>query len=171
MPRLYLLRHAKSSWDDPRLDDRDRPLAPRGGRAAKLIRGHLREEGIEPELVLCSPARRARETLAGISPALGNTSDIRFDEALYTFSVGELLAAIRTANDAVGSVMVIGHNPAIQELALSVARGGAEREAVARKFPTGALATLELDHGWSSLASQSGELVGFVRPKDLRRGG
>jgi phosphohistidine phosphatase len=71
MKRLYLLRHAKSSWDDPTLADRDRPLAPRGRRAARVIAEHLRREGIAPELVLCSPSRRAGQTLTGIAPGLG----------------------------------------------------------------------------------------------------
>jgi phosphohistidine phosphatase len=88
--RLFLFRHAKSSWKDPGQADHDRPLAGRGRRAAKAVAGHMREERIEPELVLCSTARRARETLERIEPALG-VADVRFEPALYGASAGALL--------------------------------------------------------------------------------
>jgi phosphohistidine phosphatase SixA len=108
--RLYLLRHAKSSWKDERLADHDRPLAGRGKRAAKAIAGHLRKQGIEPELVLCSTATRARETLAGIRAVLGD-GEVRLERELYRAGPGVLLARLHAGPEAVGSVMVIGHNP------------------------------------------------------------
>src|SRR5262245_6241843 len=116
MKHLYLLRHAKSSWKDTSLPDHDRPLAGRGRRAAKAIAGHLREQGIEPELVLCSTARRARETLERIEPALG-ASALCLEDELYAAGAPALLERLRSVPDPVGSVMLIGHNPALEELA------------------------------------------------------
>ena len=110
MKRIYLLRHAKSSWKHPELPDHDRPLAGRGKRAAKAIVKHMRAQRFEPELVLCSTARRARETLERIEPALGR-APVRVEGDLYGASARELLACLRRLPDEVGSVLVIGHNP------------------------------------------------------------
>src|SRR3954468_4693715 len=121
MKRLYLLRHAKSSWDEPGLADRDRPLAPRGRKAARLIAEHMRREGIAPELVLCSPARRAHQTLDAILPALGDKATVMVEPELYGASEPELIERLRRLADSVGSAMLIGHNPGIQGLALTLA--------------------------------------------------
>jgi len=162
--RLFLLRHAKSSRDEAGLPDRDRPLAARGRRAVELMAGHLRDEKISPALVLCSSARRTRETLEGIEPG----GEVRIEDELYGASESELLERLRDVSDGTESVMLIGHNPAIQELALSLAGGGKRRAEVERKFPTAALATLTVSDSWRELAPGSAELVEFVRPKDLR---
>ena len=114
MKRVYLLRPAKSSWRVSGVPDHDRPLAHRERRAATAIARHLREQGIEPELVLCSTARRARETLERIEPALG-TPGVRFEPELYGASAGGLLDRLHGVPEAVGSVMLIGHNPALRE--------------------------------------------------------
>jgi phosphohistidine phosphatase len=165
--RLYLLRHAKSSWEDQRLADHDRPLAPRGERAATAIGRHLREQRIEPELVLCSTARRARETLERIGLA---ERPVRIERELYGADPATLLGRLQEIPAAVGSVMVIGHNPGLEQLALALARpGGAVRELVV-KFPTGALATLVFRSGWNALDRGTADLIGFVRPRDLRPG-
>src|SRR4051812_25831408 len=141
MKRLYLLRHAKSSWKDTSLPDHDRPLAGRGRRAAKAIARHLREQGIEPELVLCSTARRARETLERIEPGLG-TPAVQVEDDLYAASAPVLLDRLRNVPDTVGSVMLIGHNPGLQELALDLAHPAPAVRELATKYPTAALATL-----------------------------
>jgi phosphohistidine phosphatase len=166
MKRLYLLRHAKSSWDDPALADHDRPLAPRGHRTTKLVADHLRRERIAPALVLCSPALRTRETLDGIEPALGEVP-VRVERELYTASDSDLLDRLRTVPDAVQSVLLIGHNPAIQALTLRLARSGGELASVERKYPTGALATLAFRGSWHRLDDNRAKLEGFVRPSDL----
>ena len=160
---LHLLRHAKSSWEDQGVADHDRPLASRGRKAAKRIAKHLRSEGIAPSLVLCSSSRRTRETLERIRP----DGDVQIERDLYGASAPELLERLRRVPDTTESVMLIGHNPAIQELTLELAGRGDRLEDVERKFPTCALATLELSNGWSELEAGSAELVGFVRPKDL----
>jgi phosphohistidine phosphatase len=171
MKRLYLLRHAKSSWDDPTLADHDRPLAPRGRRAAKVMAKHLGRKGIAPELVLCSPSRRTRQTLTRIAPSMGKSPDVQIEPGLYAASAPVLLEVLHEVPDEVESVMLIGHNPGIQDLALSLARAGSKSARVRSKFPTAALATLEHKGSWRELAPGSAELVSFVKPKELSHGG
>jgi phosphohistidine phosphatase len=165
---LYLLRHAKSSWADPALADRKRPLAPRGRRDAKRIAKHLVRLGIEPELVLCSPAERTRQTLELIRPALGGSSKVKLEAKLYGASSDELFERIRAVPKAVASVMLIGHNPGLQDLALLLASDGAEREQLEAKFPTAALATLTLQTTWRRLSEAGAVLASYVVPKQLR---
>jgi phosphohistidine phosphatase len=163
LKRLFLLRHAKSSWEDEDVPDHDRPLAPRGRKAAKRMAKHLRDEGISPSLVLCSSARRTRETLERLEP----DGDVRVERELYGASASELLERLRLVPDKTQSVMLIGHNPAVQELALELAADGDGLVDVERKFPTCALATLSLRGTWGELEAGAAELVAFVSPKDL----
>jgi phosphohistidine phosphatase len=165
--RIYLLRHAKSSWKDDQLRDHDRPLAGRGKRAAKAMARHLRDEGIDPQLVLCSTARRARDTLERIEPALGRRT-VHVERDLYGASAQALLERLRAVPDRVGSVMVIGHNPGLEDLALELARDGPLVGDVEAKFPTAALATLTFaGSSWARLGPAEADLVAFVRPRDL----
>lgn len=172
MPRqvrtLYLLRHAKSSWDHPALSDRERPLTPRGRRAAKRVADHLVRLGIEPELVLCSTAVRTRATLELVRPALGGNSAVTLEDGLYTASSGELLDRIRRVPDAVASVMLIAHNPGLQQLALALASSGEELPRLEDKFPTAGLATLSVpETTWSRLDRGDALLAAYVVPKEL----
>jgi phosphohistidine phosphatase len=165
---VYLLRHAKSSWKDRSLADRDRPLAGRGRQASKAVARHIEAEGIACDLVLCSPARRCRETLERIEAAFGDRVEARFEEALYGASAAELLARLRTIAPEVDSVMIVGHNPGLKDLALALASEGAERARMQEKYPTAALATIDLSaDDWSAVERASGELVAYVRPRDL----
>jgi phosphohistidine phosphatase len=167
MKRLYLLRHAKSSWKDTTLPDHERPLSGRGRRAAKSIARHLRGRGIEPDLVLCSTARRARETLDRIESALG-ASTVEVEGGLYAASAHALLERVRSVPDTVESVLLIGHNPSLQELAIDLARPSAAADELAAKYSTAALATLELQAlSWRELDHGGAELVEFVRPREL----
>jgi phosphohistidine phosphatase len=158
--RLYVLRHAKSSWDDPALTDHDRTLAPRGLKAAKLLAKHLRDQDIRPGLVLCSTAVRARETL----DRLGLNGEQSIENELYNASAGQWIARLNRVPDETESVMAIGHNPALQQLVLALSGNNAEVE---RKFPTAALATLSLGCAWSEVQPGCAELTALVRPKDL----
>jgi phosphohistidine phosphatase len=165
--RVYVLRHAKSSWDEPGLSDHERPLAPRGRRAAKAMARHLREAGIDPGLVLCSTAKRARQTLQRIEPAVGRRS-VHVEDGLYGAGAAALLERLHAVPDPVGSVMVIGHNPGLQDLILGLAQPGPLRDEVAAKYPTAALATLAADVvSWPDLRPGGAQLVAFVRPRDL----
>jgi phosphohistidine phosphatase len=167
--RLFVLRHAKSSWDDPGLADHERPLAARGRRAVEAIAAHVSEAGIAPDLVLCSSARRTRETLEAI--AVGGEHVIEPD--LYGASCEDVLERLHRVPEEVGSVMLVGHNPALQALVLRLADDQAEADGsgldeVRRKFPTGALATLTFDGAWTDLSPRSARLAAYVRPKSLR---
>lgn len=166
MHTLYLLRHAKSSWDDPALADHERPLASRGRRDGKRVAEHLRRQEIAPELVLCSSAARTRETLELVRPALGGATVVVEDE-LYGASSDRLLERIRLVPDEVSSVMVIAHNPGLQDLALVLASTGDGLERLEEKFPTAALATLALATGWGRVAPGSTTLTAYVVPKQL----
>ncbi|MCX6373598.1 MAG: histidine phosphatase family protein [Actinobacteria bacterium] len=164
---LYLLRHAKSSWDDPSLPDRERPLAPRGRRACELIASYLDREHIAPELLLCSSATRSRETLERAGLASRIDSQILIEDGLYVATAADLLARLRLVDDEVALVLLVGHHPAIQDLAVCLASGGEKRGDLARKFPTAALATLTWSGGWASLGPAAAELVAFVTPREL----
>jgi phosphohistidine phosphatase len=167
MKYLFLLRHAKSSRKDTSLADHDRPLAGRGRRASTAIGKYMGDHEIEPALVLCSSATRARQTLDGVAPGLANSPDVRIESELYEASAAGLLSLLQRIGDSVPSVMLIGHNPSMERLALDLANGGPELADLADKFPTGALATLEFDGAWSSLEPDLARLVGFVKPRDL----
>jgi phosphohistidine phosphatase len=163
---VYLLRHGKSSWSSG-LPDHERPLAPRGRRAAKAIGRHMRARGVEPELVLCSTASRARETLERIEPALGSAA-VRIERGLYEAGSDGLLDRLRAVADQVGSVMLVGHNPGLQQLALDLARPTADVSELAAKYPTAALVTLAVPaRSWRVIEPATAELVGFVRPREL----
>jgi phosphohistidine phosphatase len=167
MHTLYLLRHAKSSWSDPALPDRERPLAPRGRRDAERIARHLLRRRVEPVLVLCSSAARTRETLERLQGAVG-AATVQVEEELYAASGEELLERLRAVPEEVDSVLLIGHNPGLQELALVLASTGSELGRLERKFPTAALATLAVPQAtWRRLGDGDGELVAFVVPKQL----
>jgi phosphohistidine phosphatase len=163
---LYLLRHAKSSWDDPRLADHERPLAPRGRRACARLCAHVAAERIVPTLVICSSAARARETLARIEPALAGPH-VEVEDGLYAASAATLLSRLKQIDDDVETVMVVAHNPGLHELALGLARSPGR---LAEGFPTGALATLDNPGPWRELVPGSAELLDYVVPRELERG-
>ena len=166
MHTVYLLRHAKSSWSDPTLPDQDRPLARRGRRDAKRVAEHVVRLGIKPELVLCSASERTRETLELVRPAFGATSQVRLEAGLYAASADTLLERLRAVPEQVASVMLIGHNPGLHELAVALASTGTELERLKAKFPTGALATLTLPKApWGRLSPADAVLAAYVVPK------
>ncbi|QPC45086.1 histidine phosphatase family protein [Kaustia mangrovi] len=171
MLRLLLLRHAKSSWDNPALDDRDRPLNGRGEKAAPLMGRYMRENGHAPRLALCSPAIRARQTLDLVVPQLDAAPPIHIDDRLYDFGDGTSpLAALRGEGGTASPILVVGHNPSLETLADALAGDGARAalKAMRRKFPTGALAVIDFDaDDWADIAPGAGTLVSFTRPKDL----
>ena len=166
---LYLLRHAKSSWDDPLLADHERPLAPRGREAAARIAVALARKRPRPAIVLCSSAVRARQTLAAVAPAAGASADVRTLDTIYGASAGELLELLRQLPDRVAAVLVVGHNPGMQDLAIELTGDGdpAVLRRLHEKFPTGALATLATDGTWAELAPGRARLESLIRPRDL----
>lgn len=176
MLTLLLLRHAKSSWDNPGLGDFDRPLAKRGKKAAPAIGKALAAMGQHPDLVLCSSAVRARATLDLVLPELGKPAPrIVYDEAIYMATPGTLLARLHAvgtefADQPPRSVMLVGHNPGLEELAMMLSRGGVDDDTdlMAEKFPTAAVAIFTFDTGsWKSIAPGAGRLEQFLTPRQL----
>jgi phosphohistidine phosphatase len=169
MRTLLLLRHAKSSWQDRRLDDAERPLAPRGARAARRMGRYLAEAGLVPDLVLCSTARRAVETWERAAAELPRPPRVRLERALYLADPERILAAVAGADADVKRLLVVGHNPGFQALAVALA-GGRHAPGASRigKFPTGALARFAIRRGgWPQVGSGAAELEDLVRPRDL----
>jgi phosphohistidine phosphatase len=161
MRQLWILRHVKSSWDEPGLADHDRPLAPRGRKAGKRIRRWATEHDVRPDLVLCSTAARARATLELVLPALG-TPVVELESRLYHAWADDLLERLRGVAPEHVSVMLIGHNPGLHELAAMLAPPGPAA------FPTGALAELRLNvEDWRSLQPGDAELAQLVVPREL----
>ena len=161
MKTLLILRHAKSSWDDSALDDHERPLNSRGKKDAPRIARLARDEGLAPELILSSDAVRAHLTAEAVADATGG--QLLLDPRLYHAAVADILSLVPTVvrNDA-GTVMIVGHNPGLEEL---VAQLTGEWE----PLPTAALARIDLPiTGWSELNSATrGTLIGVWRPKEL----
>jgi phosphohistidine phosphatase len=171
MLRLMLLRHAKSSWTDPARDDRDRPLSARGLKAAPAIGAFMRKEKLVPDLVLCSPARRSRDTWKLAAEALKAAPKVIVDDALYDFgNGGKLLDALRHKGNEAKVVLLVGHNPSLERLALRLIGKGDKKlkDRIAKKYPTGALAVIEFKASdWKNVKDAEGELVSFTRPTDV----
>jgi phosphohistidine phosphatase len=165
--RLHLLRHAKSSWDDPELPDRERPLAPRGRKAAKRIGRYLEEAGVRPDLVLCSPSVRTRQTLERIARGLPEGTPVELEDGLYGTGASALIERLRLLPDELETVLVIAHNPGLHDLARLLAGPGPSVERLDETFPTGALATLVQEGAWTELRAGACELVELVYPREL----
>jgi phosphohistidine phosphatase len=168
---ILLLRHAKSAWGHPALDDHERPLNKRGERAAQAMAEHIVRKAPRPDLVLCSTAVRTRQTLAPLIHRLAPPAPpIALEKGLYLAPEATLLARLQAVSDHVSTVLLIGHNEGIGELAEDLPGKGSAgaRASLEEKFPTGALATFEIPDGpWQHLALGAAELLSFVRPRDL----
>ncbi len=174
--RLLLLRHAKSDWSKD-ADDHDRPLSERGGKAAPLMARYMRSKDYLPQAVLCSTAERTRETLDLLLAAWTKKPAIRYERELYLADWPVLLASLKKAPSRASPLLLVGHNPGMEQLALALAlqptglsaRGRLQR--LTQKFPTGALAVLDFDIvSWRGLKPGLGQLVDYVRPKDISGG-
>lgn len=178
--KLVLLRHAKSAWPD--VPDHERPLARRGQRDAPAMGRWLCAAGHVPDQVLCSDARRARETWQLAQGALGSTPPVTFDDGLYQGSAAQLLDLIRRAPPAARTLLIVGHDPALPELALTLAATALPAHTdtesdiappdmfdhMRAKFPTAAIAVLEVTGNWDQLAPGLARLICFVTPRDTK---
>ncbi|MER9405067.1 histidine phosphatase family protein [Mesorhizobium caraganae] len=170
MKQLLLLRHAKSSWDDPALADFDRPLAPRGLKAASLMGRELARRDWLPDLALVSPALRTRETWRLVSAELPARVPVEFAEGLFDATAGDILAEVQQAIASAGCLLVLGHNPGLEDFARRLAGPRSDSGTLRKleeKFPTGALARFVVDDNWADLAFGTVRLTHCVRPKDL----
>ena len=164
MKTLFLLRHAKSSWKESGQPDFERPLNERGQRAAPLIGKFMRQQKLRPDLILCSPAERARQTIALVSAAAAFTAELRYDERIYEASRTRLLTVVSQIDQSVAAVLLVGHNPGLEEL-LEALTGEVHHMQTA----TLAQITLNIER-WSEAREHSGELVQLVKPKELAGG-
>jgi phosphohistidine phosphatase len=170
MKTLYLLRHAKSDWGEPGLDDHDRPLDARGERAAAVMGIHFAQQRYQPSLVLCSSARRTRQTLESLLPHLPGHPELVVERGIYMASCAALLSRVREIDDAKSAVLLIGHNPGIADLARTLVGSGepASLRRLASRFPTAASAVCEFDlERWGDLRPGAGRLLAYAIPKDL----
>ena len=170
MKHLLLLRHAKSAWGDPSLADIDRPLAARGRKAAPQMGRELATRGWAPQTVLVSPARRARETWELVAAKLSEPPAAAFLRELYMASEEQLLATLRQTSRKTATLLMIGHNPGLEELARRLADTQSEATALAHlneKFPTAALVRFKFDGEWAELGFGGALLTHFLRPRDL----
>lgn len=155
---LILWRHAKSSWQEPGLPDIARPLAPRGLKAGPKQAKWIAKQFC-PGRVICSPARRAYETWHCLEPRLPESLPVVFDRRVYEAAWDELLAVIRETPDDVEQLLLVGHNPGLENLTTALAEPPGE------KFATAACAVLQFSGAWQDVAPGSAELVAFRRPR------
>ncbi|HXP74078.1 MAG TPA: histidine phosphatase family protein [Stellaceae bacterium] len=168
MHALYLLRHAKSSWTDDKLDDHDRPLSKRGRRDAEAMARHLAAKVGTLDLVLSSTAARTRATLAPLLERL-KPRRILLDRDLYLAPGSALLERLRDTDEGIGTALLIGHNPGLHELALLLAdpESPVDLPPLSDKFPTGALASFRFAPAWRRLKPHAATLMAYVTPRDL----
>ena len=171
MLTLSLLRHAKSSWSNPMLEDFDRPLATRGQKSAPRTGAFIAERGLIPDLVLCSGSARTRETLSLAMEGWEARPEIAYDDALYHATVPALFAALHAAPNEKLHVMIVGHNPGMHSFALQVVGSGAPKDlhALAHGYPSGTLSVITFQKTqWRQIKPGDGHLTLLVSPKDLR---
>ena len=160
MKRLLVVRHGAAQGKSPDGEDRDRALTPEGRRAAAALGHRLKSDGISPDHVLCSPARRARETLDGMASALDALPAADFGAALYLADAPALLHRLRGVSAETSCLLLVGHNPGLEELI----RGLAGSETPALGLPAAGLAIFEISGAWSSLSPSNTRLVAFLAP-------
>jgi phosphohistidine phosphatase len=170
MKILSLLRHAKSSWDDPVERDFDRPLNGRGHRAARRMGEWLKDEPQSFDLILASPALRIRQTIEGVEAGLGARLAPVFEKRIYMASAASLFDLVRETPDTVGHLLLVGHNPGLEDLLLLATEGdtSALRKEAELKYPTATFASIALPvDRWAEIAEGGATLATFVRPRDL----
>ena len=170
MRRLAILRHAKSSWDDSSLDDFSRPLNERGIKAARRVGRELKKRKVRFDHVLASPAVRVRETLDRVADGYGKRFAIEFEDRIYLASLRTLLEIVRELPDKADASLLVGHNPGFEHLVAALAADDDRgyRDKILGKYPTGALAVIELPaSSWRDVAEGSGKIVDLILPREL----
>lgn len=170
MKILTLLRHAKSTWDDPVTRDFDRPLNPRGRRAARAVGAEMKAQELRFDRVVASPAVRVVETLEEVAAGYGQPLDPAYDERVYLASTATLLDIVRSNDAGVGRLLLVGHNPGLESLVLLLTRddGSPRRAQVEVKYPTGTVAEIIFDlERWDQIAGNKGLLQRLILPREL----
>ena len=168
MKRLNLLRHAKSSWDDPVERDFDRPLNARGRKAARTVGRELRAIGLAFDRTVASPAARVTQTLQDLEEGYGGSLQPEFDRRIYLASAAQLLEIVQETDAAINHLLLVGHNPGLEMLALLLSASDPLRFQLEEKYPTATIAQIVLPvERWSDVAEGIGQLTHFIRPRDL----
>ena len=161
MKTLFVLRHAKSSWSNPGLRDFERPLNKRGRLAAPRIGKEMAARNYRPEIIISSPAERAKQTTSLVVEAAGLKTPVTFDPGIYGSGVNSLVYIVSEIPDTVESAMIVGHNPGFEYLVETVT-------GLSERMPTAALAVIRISgESWSEFSSGCGDLIDLLRPKDL----
>jgi phosphohistidine phosphatase len=172
--QLLLLRHAKSSWDDMSIPDHDRPLSKRGRKAAAAMRAWIHAQRLAPDLALVSTALRTRQTFAALQP-WPHPPAVVFMEALYHAPGPAMLELLRQVEAPVRTLLLVGHNPGLMELATLLAgeaatqAEGTPAQRLASAYPTAALAQFALERPWSRIGEGAERLTAFIIPRELKR--
>ncbi|HEX6218263.1 MAG TPA: histidine phosphatase family protein [Sphingomicrobium sp.] len=170
MKQLAILRHAKSDWGNPGLTDFDRPLNKRGRKAAKKVGRELNQRGLAFDLVVSSPATRARETVERFCLGFEHPLSVQFEPAIYLASTGALLGVINALPEETGTVLIVGHNPGFHDIVLRLTREDSNgfRHKVGANYPTGAFALIDFPAGkWADVTPASGEIRQVIFPREL----
>jgi len=171
MLTLCLLRHAKSSWKEPALPDHDRPLNTRGKAEAPMMGKEIAKHGLDPDLVLCSTARRTRDTLELVLPELKSEPKVIYEDGLYHGTPAEMLDLLRELSPGAGQVLLVGHNPELQSFAVDLIGSGSKqlKDRLEAKLPTAGLVVLRFAAGaWKDVSINSGKLELFLTPSDVK---
>lgn len=166
--RLVLVRHAKAA---EAATDHERPLAPRGESDSVDLGRWLQGEGVDPDRVVVSTSLRTRQTWTGLSEALSSAPTPEYDGRIYDNAVEDLIDVLRESDAGSRTVLLVGHNPAVQQTALYLEDGGGDAESGRRargKFPTSAVAILEIRDDWADLGPGGGRLIGYSEPSLLK---
>ncbi len=162
MKTLFIMRHAKSSWDNPNWSDFERPLNERGFQTAPLMGEVMLKNNFTPEIIVSSPAMRAKQTAQLVKESAAFEAGIRFDERIYEASISILLGVVADIEDLYDSAMIVGHNPGFENLVRTLT-GKIE------PMPTATLAVVDLEiNSWKEINSETGNLRKMIRPKELK---
>jgi phosphohistidine phosphatase len=170
MKTIFLLRHAKSSWDDVRLDDFDRPLSSRGIKSCKKMGKYLKKNRLIPDIVYCSSAIRAKQTWELVNRIVEKKENVIYEDSLYMSDFSNFINIIKKTKNNFKNLMIVSHNPGIENLALELSKDKNNEiyEKINIKFPTGALIIINFNlNNWSKVDCKKGKLYEFVKPKEL----
>ena len=170
MKTIFLLRHAKSSWDDVSLDDFDRPLSTRGIKSCKKIGKYLKKNKLIPDIVYCSSAIRAKQTWELVNRIVEKKKNVVYKSKLYMANSSDFIDVIRKTDNIFHSLMLISHNPGMEIFAREISKNKTDKhyESIDLKYPTGGLVIIRFNLNiWSKIKYETGDICEFIKPRDL----
>ena len=170
MKTIFLLRHAKSSWDNLNLDDFDRPLSNKGIKASKKIGNYLKTNKFVPDIIYCSTAKIAKQTWELTNIIIKKKKNILYKDNLYMANLSEFMKIIKKTKNKFKNLMIVSHNPGIESLAIELSKNENNKfhQIINIKYPTGALAVIKFNlNDWGKINYKKGEIYEFIKPKEL----